>query len=188
MPSLSLLQQEHGTAEHAGHHGEHAVSLTELECLESHSGAAGSGAASGSRRTRKASVDSAGSTSRGTSRHAGGAATRAGGGAGRDGRGVDADRVLGAARVVGAAGGGTGVVAAAVADTLGAPFLAEEEGEGLRVHGDVGRDAVGADAVVGQGVGVTVVGVGCGRVAGGLEADEWAFGDLRCAPLFCFWC
>lgn len=46
--------------------------------------------------------------------------------------------------------GATGVVAVAVVDALIAPRLADEEGEGLRVLGNVGGDAVFANAGVGQ--------------------------------------
>lgn len=45
---------------------------------------------------------------------------------------------------------GACVVAVAAGDTLVAPFLADVEGESLRVLGDVGGDAVFANARVGQ--------------------------------------
>lgn len=52
--------------------------------------------------------------------------------------------------MLGATVGLTGVVAGgAVGDALGAPFLADEEREGLGELGDVGGLAVGADAGVG---------------------------------------
>lgn len=44
------------------------------------------------------------------------------------------------------AGAGTRVVAVAAAYTLVAPFLADVEGESLRVCGDIGGDAVFANA------------------------------------------
>ncbi len=51
--------------------------------------------------------------------------------------------------MLGAAVGLAEVVAVAVGDALVAPFLAEEEREGLGVLGDVGGEAVAADAGVG---------------------------------------
>jgi len=42
-------------------------------------------------------------------------------------------------------------------DTLGAPFGADVVGDGLRVHGEVGGDAVITDAGVSEGVWVAVV-------------------------------
>lgn len=86
-------------------------------------------------------------------------------------------RTLRAAGVVRtAAVGALGVGGAAVGDALGAPFLADEEGQGLAVLGEVGGEAVRADAGVGQVAGGAVVAVGgAGR---GLEAD--AVGSGRC--------
>lgn len=75
-----------------------------------------------------------------------------------------------------AAVGGAGVVAAARRHALVAPFLADEEGEGLRVLGHVGAEAVAAFAVVGQIGGVAVVRVGGGGFGGGLQADELGWG------------
>ena len=43
----------------------------------------------------------------------------------------------------------TGIVVSAVGDAFIAPFCADEVGQGLTVFGDVGGDAVGADAGVG---------------------------------------
>lgn len=63
-------------------------------------------------------------------------------------------------------------VAAAVADALVAPFLADEEGQGLAVLGEVRGQAVGADAGVGQGAGGAVVVFGDARC--GLQADAGA--------------
>lgn len=74
---------------------------------------------------------------------------RGGGQHGADG-GVALVGLLGTARVVGTAGGSAGAVAFAVVHALRAPLGADEVGEGLRVLGDVGRDAVIAHAVVGQ--------------------------------------
>jgi hypothetical protein len=63
-------------------------------------------------------------------------------------------------------------VAGAVGDALVAPFLADVEGEGLGVFGDVGGEAVGADAGVGEGGGVAGVGGGVEGLGGdGLGAD-----------------
>lgn len=47
------------------------------------------------------------------------------------------NRVLGSARVLGAAGGLAGVVVAAICDALVAPFSANKVREGLGVFGDV---------------------------------------------------
>lgn len=64
------------------------------------------------------------------------------------------------------------------------PFSADEVWEGLCVLGDVGRDAIVADAVVGEGIGVTVVGDGVLVVhAGLLEADERAHALLLVTPV-----
>jgi hypothetical protein len=49
------------------------------------------------------------------------------------------------------------VVAVAASNTLCAVCLAYVEGEGLRVLGDVGCDAVFADAAVGQGIGIALI-------------------------------
>jgi len=60
----------------------------------------------------------------------------------------------------------------AVGDALVRPFLADVVGECLRVLGDVGGEAVGADAGVGEGGGVAGVGLRVGGVGrGGLGAD-----------------
>jgi hypothetical protein len=68
------------------------------------------------------------------------------GGAGR-GRCVGFWRVLGTARMVGSAAVGTSAVPkATVFYTLGAPFSALEVGHCLGILGEVGRDAVIADA------------------------------------------
>lgn len=82
-----------------------------------------------------------------------------------------------------ALGGACVAAEAAVLDALGAPGLADVEGQGLRVHGDVGRDAVIADAVVRQVIRVAVVGLGGhGGDAGLLQADERALRLLVLAP------
>ena len=94
-------------------------------------------------------------------------------------------RVLGAARVVLATGADASGVGAAVAGALVAPFLADEEGQGLGVFGDVGALAVGAHAAVGQVDGVARVAFGLGAGGRGVEADQRAFGDLLGAPVFC---
>lgn len=66
-----------------------------------------------------------------------------------------------------------------VGDALGPPGLADVEGQGLRVHGDVGGDAVVTDTAVGKVVGVAVVGFsGHGGDAGLLQADERTLGPL----------
>lgn len=65
--------------------------------------------------------------------------------------GVDARRVLGAARVVLDAGSLASVDAAAATDALLAPFDADVEGDGQAVLGHVGGQAVAAGAVECQG-------------------------------------
>lgn len=57
---------------------------------------------------------------------------------------------LSTAGVVITTAGGASVVAIAVVYTLGAPFLADVERKSLRVLGNVGGDAVFANASVGQ--------------------------------------
>jgi hypothetical protein len=71
-------------------------------------------------------------------------------------------------------------------NALSAPCLADVEGEGLRVLGDVGRDVVFADAAVAKRVGVAVVlqSRHAGD-AGLLQADERALGSLVGAPSVC---
>jgi len=120
------------------------------------------------RRAAEASVDRSLAVGRGAR-----LAARRARGAHRAGEGarVLALGVLGAARVLGAAVGGAGGVGAAVGGALVAPLLADVEGHGLGVLGDVGRVAVGADAAVGQGGGVAGVAIRCGAVGFGLEAD-----------------
>ena len=76
-----------------------------------------------------------------------------------------------------AAVAGAVAVGAAVGDALVAPLLTDVEGEGLGVLGDVGAEAVTADAGEGELVRVAVVAEGGGGV-GGLEADEGALGWL----------
>jgi hypothetical protein len=77
----------------------------------------------------------------------------------------------------------TRVVPSTVLDTVGAPLLADVEGQRLRVHGDVGPDVVLAHAAVGQGVGVALVlGGRQGGDAGLLRADEGALRALVDAP------
>jgi hypothetical protein len=62
--------------------------------------------------------------------------------------------------VVGAAAVGASVVSVAVGYTLGAPLLADVEGESLRVLGNVGRDAVFANAGVSQIVRIAFIVLG----------------------------
>jgi len=71
-----------------------------------------------------------------------------------------------------AAGGRASVVRSAVAHALISPLLTDEEGQGLGVLGDVGRGAVAADALEGQGVWIASVLLGNGGIGGELEADE----------------
>lgn len=52
--------------------------------------------------------------------------------------------------MIGTAGCAAGAVTVAVVDALVAPLGADEEGECLRIFGDVGGDAVVADAGVSQ--------------------------------------
>jgi len=84
--------------------------------------------------------------------------------------------------VVGAAVVRAGVVLAAAFDALVAPFLANVEGDGLRVLGYVGGLAVCADAAVGEGIRVTCVGFCGGGVSGVLQADQRALGLLVVTP------
>lgn len=102
---------------------------------------------------------------------AGGAAGAGGHGA-ADGGGVGPDGVLGTARVVLSAGGGTCVVAVAPGHALVAPLLADEEGHCLGVLGDVGTKAVTALAGEGKGVGVAGVVICCEGLGRRLQADE----------------
>lgn len=55
------------------------------------------------------------------------------------------------------AGALAGSVVAAVVNAVVSPLLADEEGQGLGVFGNVWGDAVVTDAVVGQVVGITVI-------------------------------
>jgi hypothetical protein len=81
---------------------------------------------------------------------------------------------------------GAGVGTVAGCDALVAPFLADEEGQCLRVLRDVGRDTVIADAAVGQGIRIAfVVLSGHGGDAGLLEADEGALGLVLGTPVIC---
>jgi hypothetical protein len=76
------------------------------------------------------------------------------------------------------------VVTVAVVAALLAPCLAYEEGESLRVLGDVGDNAVLADAGVCELVRVARVLVGGhGGDAGLLETDEGALGLVLLAPV-----
>lgn len=86
------------------------------------------------------------------------------------------------------AGALAGSIAATVVDAVVSPLLADEVGKGLGVLGDVGRDAVVADAVVGQIVRVAVVRLGRhGFDTGLLETDERAGGDVLGAPVIWIW-
>jgi hypothetical protein len=95
--------------------------------------------------------------------------------------------------MVGRSGGGmlnvptialAAVVSVAVCDAFVAPFLADEERQSLRVFGDVGGDAVVANACVGQGVGIAIVLLrGHGVYARLLEADERALGLILVTPV-----
>jgi hypothetical protein len=79
------------------------------------------------------------------------------------------------------------VVAVAIVAALVAPYLAHEEGEGLRVLGDVGDDSVLADAVVCELLRIARVLLGGhGGHAGLLETDERALGLVLLAPEV--WC
>jgi len=54
-----------------------------------------------------------------------------------------------------------GVVVATLGYALNTPFLADEVGEGLRVFGGVGGQAVSADALVSEVVSIAGIGSGC---------------------------
>lgn len=91
---------------------------------------------------------------------------------------------MGTAGVVCAAVVRAVVVGAAGGDALVAPFLADEEGESLGEFGEIGGDAVGADALVGEDVRVALVGLGCPvSDTRDLEADERACRLLVQTPL-----
>lgn len=91
---------------------------------------------------------------------------------------------LSTAGVVGTAAVLAGVVAVASGHTLVAPLLADEEGESLRVLCDVGRDAIVANAGVGQLVRVAFVVLGSrGCDTGLLEADERALSLVLVTPV-----
>jgi hypothetical protein len=80
----------------------------------------------------------------------------------------------------------TGVVTIAVGNTLGAPCLANVEGESLGVLGDVGSDIVFADTAVGQkGCIAFVVESGKTGDTGLLQTDERALGALVGTPSSC---
>jgi hypothetical protein len=136
--------------------------------------------ARGGRAAAEARVDGAAVGVGGGAGFAGGARRAGRHGAG-DGGGVGADGALGTARVVLSAGRGTGVVALAVGHALVTPFLADEEGHGLRVFGDVGGEAVAADARVREAIGVAGVDVCDGGFGGRLQADQlvWTLGGCR---------
>jgi hypothetical protein len=106
------------------------------------SSASGATSASGSSGATKASDGNRRGCSRSGSRSCGG---------GHGARcGVALVRRLSTAGVVSTAAVGAGVVTVAVGDTLVAPLLADVEGEGLRVFGDVRGDAVLTNARVSQ--------------------------------------
>lgn len=103
----------------------------------------------------------------------------------RERAGVLSRRVLRAARVLRSAVALAFGVTVAVGDALRAPFGADAVGERVAVLGDVGRNAVLADASVGEDVGVAIVGGGGACVAALVEADEWALGCLLLTPEVC---
>lgn len=80
-----------------------------------------------------------------------------GGGHGSRQRSVAPVGFLSTARVVLTAGTLARSIAVAVIGAVGSPLLADEEGQGLGVLGDVGRDAVITDAFIGQVVRVAVI-------------------------------
>jgi hypothetical protein len=78
------------------------------------------------------------------------------------------------------------VVAVAASYAVVAPCLADEEGEGLRVLGDVGDNAVLADAGVCELIRIALVLLGGhGGHAGLLKADEGALRLVLLAPVRC---
>jgi hypothetical protein len=114
----------------------------------------------------------------------GGTGGLCGGGHGGRERSVAAVRVLSTARVILTAGALAGSVVAAVVNTVVSPLLADEVGQGLGVFGDVGGDAVVADAVVGQVIRVAVVCLCAHGVdARLLETDERALSRILRAPV-----
>lgn len=88
---------------------------------------------------------------------AGGTGWLCGGGHGGGERSVTTVGLLGTAWVVLTAGALAGRVVAAVFNAVVSPLLADEEGQGLGVFGNVWGDTVIANAVVGQGVGIAVI-------------------------------
>jgi hypothetical protein len=88
---------------------------------------------------------------------AGGTRWLCGGGHGGGERSVTAVGLLGTAWVILTAGALAGRVIATVFNAVVSPLLADEERQGLGVFGNVWGDAVVADAVVGQVVGITVI-------------------------------
>lgn len=77
-----------------------------------------------------------------------------------------------------------GGIVATVVDAVVSPLLADEEGQRLRVLGNVGRDAVVADALVGEVVRVAAVFLrGHGGDARLLQTDEGALGGVLRAPV-----
>lgn len=86
--------------------------------------------------------------------------------------------------MVGTASVLAGVVTVAVINAVVAPLLADEEGEGLRILGDVGNDAVLAHTLVGQVIGIAgILGRGHGGDAGLLKANERALSLILAAPV-----
>lgn len=115
---------------------------------------------------------------------AGGTGRLCGGGHGSWERSVTAVGLLGTTWVVLAAVALAGRIIAAVGNTVVSPLLADEEGQGLGVLGNVWRDTIVADAVVGQVVGIAVI---CLCSHGGdarlLETDERALCRVLRAPV-----
>jgi len=73
-------------------------------------------------------------------------------------------------------------VTAAVSNALATIFCADEVWEGLREFRGIGALPISADAVVGEGIWVTIVRICCGRFPWQLQAEQWARIYLTLAP------
>ena len=77
---------------------------------------------------------------------------------------------------------GTGVVLTTTGHALIAVFGTLEVGYRLAVLRGVWRDAVRADAVVGEGCWVTIICIRGSSIAFRLKANQWTLCDLALAP------
>lgn len=171
----SILQEESEDEEHAAKQDAHARGGTRDECARGCAALVVASSGGSLRDTTEASDWDL-------------VCGRAGGGLGRrhcaQERRVAEVGGLGTAGVVGATGVLACVVAVAASYAFVAPCLADEEGEGLRVLGDVGDNTVLADAGVCEIIRIALVLLGGHRSdAGLLEADEGALRLVLLAPV-----